>query len=210
MKDVSAEKAGHIFGTMWDWNGGKLPACRPGSGAPPCRCFPGSPPSWAGRCRSAGRWLCRRRRSVLCTLTARQSPASSPRRNPPPGRTRRRISAWACWGCRNPRCGKKVALPQRLTSFFIFIFPACTDAQSRSFSFYLSSSPPSVLPVSSWTAAALSRFRSAGGRTVTKGITEITPTAAEIMEIRLKKGAAEATSATIPNCLLIRPNEPAS
>lgn len=212
------ETFGNSAWTKWFKSGVKLPVYHPGSVAPPCRCSPWSPPSWAGRCRSAGQWL-RGRRSCLCTLTARQSPGSSPPRSPPPGRTRRRISAWAWRGCQSPRCGKKVALPRRLTCFFCLFFPACTDPQSRS----------SCLSFFCWTATAfepvaerrwshcVTKEEEEGEKTALGAMqAEITPTAE--MEMWLKRrvngkkksSAAEAISATTLICLLICLNKPAT
>ena len=110
-----------------------LPVYRPGSGALLSQCSPLSPPSSAGRCRSAGQWLARH--SCLCMPRARQSPESCCPRSLPPGRTSHRISAWACWrGCQSPCSGRRLALPRRLTwlwecsvcrSFFSFSYSSC-------------------------------------------------------------------------------------
>lgn len=91
----------------------QLPFYHPDSEALPSQCSPLSPPSSAGRCRSAGQWLARH--SGPCTPRAHQSRASCCPRSLPPGRKRHRISASAWLGCQSPCSWRRLALPRRST-----------------------------------------------------------------------------------------------
>lgn len=142
----------------------QLPFYHPDSVALPSPCSPWSPPSSAGRCRSAGQWLARH--SCPCTPRAHQSRASCCPRSLPPGRTCHRISASAWRGCQSPCSWRRLALPRRSTclagvgrgGLWGFSGSSSTDAQSLScFFFFPSSSRPD--------SRRLWRFSSAGGRT---------------------------------------------
>lgn len=116
----------------------QLPFYHPDSVALPSPCSPWSPPSSAGRCRSAGQWLARH--SCPCTPRAHQSRASCCPRSLPPGRTCHRISASAWRGCQSPCSWRRLALLRRSTclagvgrgGLWGFSGSSSTDAQSLS------------------------------------------------------------------------------
>lgn len=111
----------------------KLPFYYPDSVELLSQCSPLSPPSSAGRCRSAGQWLAHH--SFLCTPRVHQSPGSCCPRSLQLGRTCHRISAGAWQGCQSPCSWRRLAHPRRSTclwgeGLWGFRRCSCTDAQS--------------------------------------------------------------------------------